>query len=109
MSRCGRARNGLQIALDTGKLGSWQLDFATLHMDCTAWLVADDEHHTGFRFFAEIHQSSENSSRNTGKREIANNALRRALETIFRLFDDIKGVKSLCIFQLDSVFHMGQD
>ena len=43
--------NGLQIALDTGKLGSWQLDFATLHMDCTAWLVADDERHTGFRVY----------------------------------------------------------
>ena len=41
----------LQIALDTGKLGSWQLDFAMLHMDCTAWLVADDERHTGFRVY----------------------------------------------------------
>ena len=51
MSRCGRARNGLQIALDTGKLGSRQLDFAMLHMDCTAWLVADDERHTGFRVY----------------------------------------------------------
>jgi hypothetical protein len=27
-------------------------------------------------------------------KELANNALRRALETIFRLFDDTKGVKS---------------
>jgi PAS domain-containing protein len=31
----------LQIALDTGKLSSWQLDFATLHMDCTAQCKAN--------------------------------------------------------------------
>ena len=45
------SKERLHIALDTGKLGSWQLDFATLHMDCTAWLVADDERHTGFRVY----------------------------------------------------------
>src|SRR5919106_1332210 len=42
-------------------------------------------------------------------KELANNALRRALETISRLFETPRVLKVLCIFQLDSVFHMGQD
>jgi hypothetical protein len=42
-------------------------------------------------------------------KELTDSTLRRALETIFKLFDDTNGVKRPLQLAADDVFHMGQD